>query len=69
MYVTNVRLGFVGTKMAKARVRPFMVTAAQAAERIQRCIQKRPIRDTFPKRTAVLLWVVRMHAGVRRWFI
>lgn len=69
VYVTNVRLGFVDTKMAKARVRPFMVSAEQAAARIQRCMQKRPIRDTFPKRMAVLLWLVRVHASVRRWFI
>lgn len=69
VYVTNLRLGFVDTKMAKAPVRPFIVSAAQAARRIQRCLQKRPIRDTFPKRMAALLWLVRMHASVRRWFI
>lgn len=69
VHVTNLRLGFVDTKMAKAPVRPFMVSAAQAARRIQRCMQKRPIRDTFPKRMAALLWLVRMHASVRRWFI
>jgi NAD(P)-dependent dehydrogenase (short-subunit alcohol dehydrogenase family) len=66
--VTNLRLGFVDTKMAKSPVRPFMVSAAQAAERIQRCMQTRPMRHTFPKRMAVLLWVVRMQASLRRWF-
>lgn len=69
VYVTNLRLGFVDTKMAKAPVRPFIVSAAQAAQRIQRCLRKRPIRDTFPKRMALLLWLVRMHASIRRWFI
>jgi hypothetical protein len=69
VYVTNLRLGFVDTKMAKSAVRPFMVSAAQAAQRIQRCIQKRPLRDTFPKRMAALLWIVRMGASVRRWFM
>jgi len=69
VYVTNLRLGFVDTKMAKSAVRPFMVTAAQAAQRIQRCLQKRPIRDTFPKRMAALLWIVQLHTSVRRWFI
>lgn len=69
VYVTNLRLGFVDTKMAKSPVRPFMVSAAQAARRIRLCMEKRPIRDTFPKRMAALLWLVRMHASVRRWFI
>jgi NAD(P)-dependent dehydrogenase (short-subunit alcohol dehydrogenase family) len=69
VYVTNLRLGFVDTKMAKSAVRPFMLSAEQAAQRIQRCMQKRPLRDTFPKRMAALLWIVRMRTSVRRWFM
>jgi NAD(P)-dependent dehydrogenase (short-subunit alcohol dehydrogenase family) len=64
--VTNLRFGFVDTKMAKAEVRPFMISAAQAAERIRYCIEKRPMRDTFPKRMAVLLWLFGVVNGIRR---
>ena len=65
--VTNLRLGFVDTKMAKGRHRPFMVSRVQAARRIWRCIQKRPMRDTYPKRMAVLLWMLRVGQRVRNW--
>ena len=65
--VTNVRLGFVDTKMAKSAVRPFMIPAEAAARRIYRSMQRRPIRDTYPKRMAVLLYFVRLAASIRRW--
>jgi NAD(P)-dependent dehydrogenase (short-subunit alcohol dehydrogenase family) len=66
--VTNLRLGFVDTKMAKAQVRPFMLSPAQAAERIRYCIRKRPMRDTFPRRMAVLLWFSGLVSSIRRRF-
>lgn len=65
--VTNVRFGFVDTKMAKSSVRPFMVSANEAAQRIRRCIDVRPLRYTFPKRMAVLLWLVQLRAKLRLW--
>jgi len=69
VYVTNVRLGFVDTKMAKADLRPFLVSPEVAARRIQRCIVRRPIRDTFPKRMALLLWWLRLGTTLRRWWL
>lgn len=69
VHVTNVRLGFVDTKMAKSDVRPFMVSPEQAARRIERCIQRRPIRDTNPRRMALLLWLLRLRAVARRWML
>jgi short-subunit dehydrogenase len=59
VYVTTVRLGFVDTKMAKSPVRPFMISATRAAQRVRRCLEHRPVRDTYPKRMAVLLWMYR----------
>lgn len=67
VYITNLRFGFVDTKMAKAPLRPFMITPVTAARRIQQCLQRRPIRDTYPKRMAVLLWLLRLSSNVRRW--
>jgi NAD(P)-dependent dehydrogenase (short-subunit alcohol dehydrogenase family) len=55
VHVTNLRFGFVDTKMAKAPVRPLLMTPEKAAERILYCIRKRPIRDSFPRRMALLV--------------
>jgi short-subunit dehydrogenase len=66
VFVTNLRLGFVDTKLAKAPVKPFMVTADAAAQRIMRCVAERPLRHTFPRRLGVLLVVVRAVGYLRR---
>lgn len=65
--VTNVRFGFVDTPMAKADVKPFMVSADRAAQVIERCITRRPIRKTFPLRMAALLWFIRWSARLKIW--
>jgi NAD(P)-dependent dehydrogenase (short-subunit alcohol dehydrogenase family) len=66
--ITNVRFGFVDTKLAKSPRRPFMISAAQAALHLRRCMETRPVRYTFPKRTAALLWFVQLAQLVRRVF-
>lgn len=63
--VTNLRFGFVDTAMAKSEIQPFMVTAERAAEVVLRCMRRRPIRHTFPRRMAVLLWLARIPRGIR----
>ncbi len=63
VFVTNVRFGFVDTAMAKSSIRPFMISAERAAELVDRCLERRPIRYTYPWRMAALLWLLR---GVRR---
>ncbi len=65
--ITNLRFGFVDTKMATSEVRPFMITREQAARRVWRCMNRRPIRDTYPKRMAALLWLLRWGPRVRIW--
>lgn len=47
--VTNVRFGFVDTKMAHGDVKPFMMTLDQAVNHLIRCIDKKPVRYTAPK--------------------
>jgi short-subunit dehydrogenase len=49
IYVTNLRFGFVNTKMAKGEVKPFMMDVERAAEHLLKCIQKKPIRYTAPR--------------------
>jgi len=46
--VTNVRFGFVDTKMAKATSRPFMMSADRAADYVLRAIEARPVRLSRP---------------------
>jgi NAD(P)-dependent dehydrogenase (short-subunit alcohol dehydrogenase family) len=65
--VTNVRLGFVNTKMAKAKVRPFMMTTERAVDVIVRCLRTRPARLTYPKRMAALVWLSSLVISVRLW--
>jgi short-subunit dehydrogenase len=48
VYISNVRFGFVDTKMAKGDVKPFMMKAERAAAHLLTCIEKKPIRYTAP---------------------
>lgn len=49
VYVTNVRFGFVDTKMAKGDVKPFVMKAEKAVDHLERCIRARPACYTAPK--------------------
>lgn len=49
IYVTNVRFGFVDTKMAKGAVKPFMMSVEKAVDHLEACITKKPARYTAPK--------------------
>jgi len=66
--VTNLRFGFVDTAMSRAQpVRPFLITAERAAAVVERCLTRRPIRMTFPRRMAVLVWMLGLRARLRIW--
>lgn len=64
VHVTNVRFGFVDTKMAKGDIRPFMMRVEKAADHIERCIEKRPAVYTAPKIVLPLIklrkWMLRL---------
>ena len=49
VHVTNLRFGFVDTKMAKGDVKPFMMSVEKAVDHLELCINKKPIRYTAPK--------------------
>lgn len=49
VYVTNVRFGFVDTKMAKGDVKPFMMSVEKAADHMENCIRKKPRSYTAPR--------------------
>ena len=67
--VTNLRFGFVDTKLAKSRIRPFMITTDRAVEVILECLRRRPARLTYPKRMAALVWLLQLIASVRLWSV
>lgn len=49
VHVTNVRFGFVDTKMAKGNFRPLMMSVEKAVDHLVRCIDKKPIRYSAPR--------------------
>jgi short-subunit dehydrogenase len=65
--VTNVRFGFVDTKMAKAPVKPLMISPETAARHIVRAIDRRPISVSVPKLTAAATWAVGTFQMLRTW--
>jgi NAD(P)-dependent dehydrogenase (short-subunit alcohol dehydrogenase family) len=65
--VTNVRFGFVDTAMSGGTVRPFMISADRAAALVDRCLQRRPIRYTYPWQMAALLWLLRCGRRLMFW--
>jgi NAD(P)-dependent dehydrogenase (short-subunit alcohol dehydrogenase family) len=67
VFVTNLRFGFVDTKLAKAPYTPFMLSREQAAARIRHCMYTRPSVDTYPKRMAPLLWLLGWSRRLRLW--
>ena len=66
--VTNVRFGFVDTKMAKGDLRPFMISVDRAAKVLMRCVHKRPMQMTYPKTMGAVVRVLRKLQSLRIWF-
>ncbi|UCE35313.1 MAG: SDR family NAD(P)-dependent oxidoreductase [Deltaproteobacteria bacterium] len=48
VHVSNIRFGFVDTKMAKGDVKPFMMGVERATRHLLSCIEKKPVRYTAP---------------------
>jgi len=49
VHVTNVRFGFVDTKMAKGEVKPFMMSVEKAVDHLETCMKKKPVSYTAPR--------------------
>ncbi|MEO7095631.1 MAG: SDR family NAD(P)-dependent oxidoreductase, partial [Polyangiales bacterium] len=56
--VTNVRFGFVDTKMAKSPSKPFMISVDRAAAHVMRAIETRPFRLSRPLPMVALVWLL-----------
>ena len=62
--VTNVRFGFVDTKMAQGAVKPMMISCDRAAEVILRAIRKRPATLSYPQIPRLLAQCARVLLGI-----
>jgi len=58
--VTNIRFGFVDTKMAKSPFKPFMMSVEKAVDHVERCIAKKPARYSAPWIMLPLIKVLRV---------
>lgn len=68
VHVSNVRLGFVDTKMAKSPVKPMMISVEKAATVLMRCLDRRPARLTHPLAMGLLVSVIGWITSIRLWF-
>ncbi|MGD0677268.1 MAG: SDR family NAD(P)-dependent oxidoreductase [Polyangiaceae bacterium] len=66
--VSNVRFGFVNTKMAKSAVKPMMISVERAVDIVMRCLSRRPARMTHPWTMAAIVRVLRWVALGRLFF-
>ncbi len=65
--ITNVRFGFVDTKLPKASWKPLMMTSDQAAAHVIRCLATKPIQLSVPKALGFLLYGIRWIQSFRVW--
>jgi len=66
--ISNVRFGFVDTKMAKAPWKPWMITPRKAAEFLLGVVERPRLRATKPLRMAFLVWLVSLVYRLPRLF-
>jgi short-subunit dehydrogenase len=62
VYVTNVRFGFVNTKMAKGKMKPFMMSVDRAVRHLLTCIERKPLRYSAP-------WPMALLIRLQRWLM
>lgn len=65
--ITNIRFGFVDTKMARAPVRPFLRSTDWAADVVVRALAGRAIRVSRPRRLVPLVSLLRWLTRWRVW--
>jgi NAD(P)-dependent dehydrogenase (short-subunit alcohol dehydrogenase family) len=64
--ITNVRFGFVDTKMARSGFQPFRISVDRAANLLVRLLEGRcPLRVTYPRRMAMIVTAVALVQRLR----
>jgi short-subunit dehydrogenase len=67
VHVTNIRFGFVDTKMAKSDFKPFMMGVDRAVDHVEYCIRHRPARYSAPRIVIPLLKLAKLLVKLRVW--
>ena len=67
VHVTNIRFGFVDTKLPKASWKPLMMTSDQAADHVIRCLNTKPMQLSVPKVLGLALHGIRWMQSLRVW--
>ena len=65
VFVSNVRFGFVDTKLVKAKRTPLMMSPEKAAQHIMTAVKRRPISLTVPKRMAFMAKLMNLKTKAR----
>jgi short-subunit dehydrogenase len=65
--ITNIRFGFVDTKLPQASWKPLMMTADQAATHVMRCLKTKPMQLSIPKLAGLALHGIRWMQSLRVW--
>ncbi len=67
IHVTNIRFGFVDTKLPKASWKPLMMTPDEAAKHVLACLRTKPIQLSVPKLAGAAVHSMRLWQSVRIW--
>jgi len=67
IHVTNIRFGFVDTKLPKASWKPLMMTPDQAANHVIRCLKSKPMQLSVPKLAGLAIHSIRLFQSLRVW--
>jgi NAD(P)-dependent dehydrogenase (short-subunit alcohol dehydrogenase family) len=67
--ITNIRFGFVDTKMAKSKVKPMMIGVDRAVSVIVRCLERKPARRTYPRAMQALVALASLLTTIRLWLL
>ena len=65
VHATNVRFGFVDTKMAKGNAKPFMMSVERAVDHLETCIRRKPARYTAPLIAIPMIKLLRLMTSLR----
>ncbi len=67
LHITNIRFGFVDTKLPQTSWKPLMISPEKAATHIIRCLNTKPIQLSFPKMAGLVIHGIRWMQSLRIW--
>lgn len=68
VYITNIRFGFVDTKLPTASWKPLMMTPGDAARHVLTCLRTKPIQFSVPKLAGAAIHTMRLWQSIRVWW-